>query len=273
MQHLTLLCSLGFSTIGVEFTAYTSFSVKDKPHTDMPAVPCNTDSAKISLATHYFISTPTGDIRWFYEVVQTSSAYSIDPVCSVSVYTPLYTSMPKDFPWTAPLSTTLKALSTSSLEIPLFPPLSTFPTTPVNKTTTTKNQNQSAGLTETKKLIIGLVVAIAVTVTIGLSSLCIIRRHRRRRAQAAASDKDGRNQEGEDGQLYFQQKVELDDEQRRHEMDAAELRYEMEGQDVIHELPGNQELKQNHTQELCGEEHAKQLDDVHACFSPEVCTL
>ena len=85
---------------------------------------------------------------------------------------------------------------------------------------------------------IGLVVAIFVPIVlIALSLVYFIRRRRQRKGKASASSQDVGKREGEDAQLYFQQKVELDDEQRRHDMEAVEIRYEMEGEDQIHEMP------------------------------------
>lgn len=97
----------------------------------------------------------------------------------------------------------------------------------------------------------------------GLAYFCIIRRRRRRKEEVATGPQgvtmtDG---EGEDPQLYFQQKTELDDEQRRHEMDAAEIRYEMEGEDGIHEMPAEERERHCGRQEVRGEEHPRELDD------------
>ena len=128
--------------------------------------------------------------------------------------------------------------------------------------------------TETRKLIIGLVVAIVVPIVlIALSLVYFIRRRRRRKERAPTSSQDNENREGKDAHLYFQQKVELDDEQRRHEMEAVGIRYEMEGEDDIQEMPveGNQAQKgrqelleggqgQRVRQELRGTEHARELD-------------
>lgn len=78
--------------------------------------------------------------------------------------------------------------------------------------------------------------------------------------EAAVSPQDIREDEGDHKQMYFQQKVELDDEQRRHEIEANEVRYEMEGEDRIHELPGKEVHGRNSKQELRGEEHAKEFE-------------
>lgn len=125
------------------------------------------------------------------------------------------------------------------------------------------HQSSSAGLTEAKKLTTSLVVAIVVPiilVTLGLSWFCLVRRHRKRKEEAAVSAQDVREDQGDHTQMYFQQKVELDDEQRRHEMEANELRYEMEGEDTIHELAGEEADGRINRQELRGKEHAKELE-------------
>lgn len=76
----------------------------------------------------------------------------------------------------------------------------------------------------------------------GSARVCIMRKRRQRKDDFAKAhhnvDKSGG--EGENPQLYLQQKAELDDEQRRHEMEAVELRYEMQGADEIHELPAGE---------------------------------
>lgn len=71
--------------------------------------------------------------------------------------------------------------------------------------------------------------------------------------------------EGQNTQLYFQQKVELDDEQRRHEIEAIELRYEVEGDDTACEIPGNERHGPTGRQEMPGEDHARELDSSQEC--------
>lgn len=115
-------------------------------------------------------------------------------------------------------------------------------------------------MTETQKFTIGIVVAIVVPIsliTIGLSLLSIIRKRRKREKEAVARNQDNIKDDSGDTQLYLQQKVELDDKQRRHEMEAIELRYEMEREDRIYELPAED---RRNRQELCGEERARELD-------------
>ena len=103
------------------------------------------------------------------------------------------------------------------------------------------------------------IVVPVILVTIGLTFLCIIRKHRKREKEAVSSNQDDSKDKDDRGdtQLYFQQKVELDDEQRRHEMVATELRHEMEGGDRIYELPAED---RRNRQELRGEEHTKELE-------------
>ena len=68
--------------------------------------------------------------------------------------------------------------------------------------------------------------------------------------------------EGDKTQMYFQRKVELDDDQRRHELEAIKIRYEMEGEDRIHEMPVEEGQRVNgSSQELRGKEHARELED------------
>lgn len=115
---------------------------------------------------------------------------------------------------TLPRSSQPNTLSTSSSR------LSAASSIPVAIQTFTSvvdpHQTPPAGLTEVKQLTIDLVVAIVVPViyiTLGLSLLYLLRRHRKRKEQSAVSAQDVREGEGDHTQMYFQQKVELDDEQ------------------------------------------------------------
>ena len=117
----------------------------------------------------------------------------------------------------------------------------------------------SATTRETRNLIVGLVVAIVTVillVSMGLAYFCLVRRRRRRMNEVIKADhgKNKHDGEGENPQLYLQQKVELDDGQQRHEMEAAELRYEVQGVDEIHELPADKEDGRYCRQELNGDE-------------------
>lgn len=245
--------------MGVEFTVYTSFSAFQNESS------CQTRSAEISLTTPFFVPTPTPAIEdFFYYVAETPFVYGLNPGCSVSQFDLLDGSSLKSLVSTLPLSRpkTSSTLSSSSS------PLSAVPSPPTATATLSSPshspQTSSVGSTETRKLIVGLVVAILapiILVTIGLSTLYIIRRRRRRKEEAAISSQDVGKDEGGNPQLYFQQKVELDDEQRRHDMEAVEIRYEMEGEDEIHELPVEERQRRSGRQELRGEEHAREIDD------------
>ena len=105
----------------------------------------------------------------------------------------------------------------------------------------TKDQSSSSGITKTIKLVIGLVVGIVNSIAmfvLGLSYFCIMRRRRRKKQQLTEADMNVNGTAGGGGNVesYFQQKADLDDEQRRHEMEAVEVRYEMDGEDEIHEM-------------------------------------
>ena len=107
------------------------------------------------------------------------------------------------------------------------------------------NQHSTSTTVETNKLIIGLAVAITVLVllvSIGLASFYIVRKRRRRKREALTAHQDVNDTKGErhTPPMYLQQKVELDDEQRRHEMEATYTRHELEGADKIHEMPAGE---------------------------------
>lgn len=136
-------------------------------------------------------------------------------------------------------------------------------------------QSASATTGETRNLIIGLVVAIVTAVilaNIGLAYFCIFQKRRRKRDEAARVERENNNSDGEceNPQLYLQQKVELDDEQRRHEMEAAELRYEVQGMDEIHEMPADEGDGRYGRQELNGDELSASVEMArHKSRSPD----
>lgn len=129
------------------------------------------------------------------------------------------------------------------------------------------SQSASTDTPQTENLITGIVFGVVTPVTVvamGLYYFCITRRTQRRKQQFTASKVDSKKAriEGDNVQLYFQQKAELDDEQRRHEMEAVEVRYEMEGESEIQEIVVEGRGRERHfdRQEMRGEEHSKELD-------------
>ena len=84
----------------------------------------------------------------------------------------------------------------------------------------------------------------------------MVRKRRRRADEAAKADREKSkpDSEGENPQLYLQQKVELDDDQRLHEMEAAKLTYELQGEDEIYEMPADKGDGSYGRQELNGGE-------------------
>ena len=211
------------------------------PPSCTPALPCSTTAHRtVSLATPFFVPIPMNDDGLLVsdENVRTPFAYGLELQCAMTDCALLAASDLTAFPSNmnclrSQLSNTLLVIS-GGFWLPTATAMATATTKAPSSSHPT--QSPSAGMTETKKLIIGLVVAIAISVilvTIDLSSFCIFRRRRRRKEETAASNRSAGRDEGNDTQLYFQQKVELHDEQRRHEMEALELRHEMEGEDRI----------------------------------------
>ena len=80
----------------------------------------------------------------------------------------------------------------------------------------------------------------------------IFRKRQGMKGKAATVPQDINKTEGEgqDPRLYFQQKAELDVEQRRHEMEAVEARYELEGDNEIREIPADEREMYGARQEL-----------------------
>ena len=68
----------------------------------------------------------------------------------------------------------------------------------------------------------------------------------------------------EDNEPYFQQKAELEaEEKRKHELEVKERRYELDGESRIHEMSDESShgLPSFHVrQELRGEEHLRELE-------------
>ena len=159
---------------------------------------------------------------------------------------------------------TLDSVRTSSLD-PLTSSLPAATVISPPSAPTQYTQHSSSSTVETTKLIIGLAVAITVLVllvTIGLASFYIVRKRRRRKRETITAHQAVSNTNGErhNPQMYLQQKVELDDEQRRHEMEATDTRYELEGADEIREMPTGERERRSVRQELSGERLSKGLD-------------
>ena len=239
-ERLTRSYSQSCTTHGFYFMAYTSFTASS---TDTG---CTTSATKISLSSWFFVfadegytaSNPsTAESSFFSHLSFTSCCYSsrFGPQGVLATgFAPASLSTPY-FPHSA---------VTFSLRTTLFSPLPSSssllrPTSTItNLSPPQHSETLSASTGETRKLIIGLVLAVAVVfllVTMGSSRLCIMRKRQRRRNEFAKAyhDVDKSGGEGENPQLYLQQKAELDDEQWRHEMEAVELRYEMQGADEV----------------------------------------
>lgn len=208
--------------MGVQVTAYTYISESGTPSTVFGTI-CPSLSTEISLATPHFIPSTT----WRdpdYDIALTSFGSGLHPGCGVGDY---------DATTIAPGVVPVWTGSSSPSNLPN--------SAPATATAVSPSPSQAARSSTRWKLIIGLVVPIVVLViffTIGLTSFCICRRRRRRNKSAAASDRASRGVEGQDAQLYFQQKAELDDKPLRLEMKSVEHRYELDGEERILELPG-----------------------------------
>ena len=163
-----------------------------------------------------------------------------------------------------PVNTALSSSVPSGSALPSQPitsnPLPSSPTgTTANSSYAQHTQSSSAITGETRDLIIGLVVAavaVILLMNIGLAYFCIVRKRRRRADEVAKADREKTKSdgEGENPQLYLQQKVELDNDQRLHEMEAAKLTYELQGEDEVYEMPADKGDGRYCRQELNGDE-------------------
>ena len=245
------------------FTAYTSFSASS---TD---IGCTTRTATISMATPFSAYVeqeppdPTIVASSLLSHLGFTSCYlSVQSMPQAPSATTIVSPNPLLEKQPVPMVTTL----TSSVPSRTSNPLPSQPTaTIVNSSYPQHSQSSSATTGETRNLIIGLVVAIVTVIllaNIGLAYFCIVRKRRRRTDAATKADREKNKSDGEVGnpQLYLQQKVELDDEQRRHEMATVELRYEVQGMDEIHELPADKGDGRYGRQELNGDERSASID-------------
>ena len=236
------------------FTAYTSFTASS---TD---IGCTTRTAVIGMATpfsaHVDEQPPDPSIiasSVFSHLGFTSCYLSIQSISQMPSPTKrvLSTSLFEKQP------TLVTAISSS---VPLVSGFLSQPTAATaNSSYPQHTQSPSAITGAPRNLIIGFIVAIVagiLLVSIGLAYFCLFRKRRRRRDEAANADRENTksNGEGENPQLYLQQKVELDDGQRRHEMEAVELSYEVQGVDEIYEMPADEGDGRYARHELKGDE-------------------
>lgn len=110
---------------------------------------------------------------------------------------------------------------------------------------------------------IGVAASVPATILAIVTLLIIIWRRRRRR-KAFREHTAADDQKVNEHQPYLQRKAELEDEERRkHEFEARERRFELEGETELSEIPAGRDgpwLPPPFTQELRGEEHAKEMD-------------
>ena len=150
----------------------------------------------------------------------------------------------------------------TSQSSPVVPDL--FPSSSAAHLSATKAESSAfTRHTQITYIIILSVIVPIVGLAIFLLCFITIRRNREKRREAAMTNQPNVIS---DTQLYFDQKAELGDEERRkHEMDAEGTTHEMDGQDRIFELPGHggtattlASLQRVH--EMRGAEHSTELE-------------
>ena len=264
---LTPFHSSMFAPCDLVFTAYTSFSASS---TDTG---CTTKTVMISLVTPFSASAdkeppdPSIVASSLLSYLGSTSCYlSVQPMSNALSPTRGVLSMPLLEKQPVPVTTVFPSSVPSGSALPSQPITRTSNPLPSQPTATTANssylqhtQSSSAITGETRSLIIGLVVAAAAVIllmNIGLAYFCIVRKRRRRADEVAKADREKTKPdgEGENPQLYLQQKVELDNDQRLHEMEAAKLTYELQGEDEIYEMPADKGDGRYCRQELNGDE-------------------
>ena len=163
--------------------------------------------------------------------------------------------------------------------ISLTPASSTFLPATANSTTSPTLHSSNATqpivtprLDEPEK--IGIGVAVSFTALILISLVVALRWHKRGfRSAAITAEEQGNTEDREEGassdwvdsQPYFQQKVELEAEERqRHELEGRQKMHELDGGTEIREVPaGTHEHRlavMRTRQELRGEEHSQELN-------------
>ena len=121
-------------------------------------------------------------------------------------------------------------------------------------------------LPQTLIIIFAIVILI---VTLAIFGICFfkLRRDKRRARRKKALADDGISADAADV-LYIQQKPELDTQQTRHEIATDGRTFELHGDGRCQELTGEEAnvadtVIQPRFHELCGEEHAKELESSH----------
>ena len=150
--------------------------------------------------------------------------------------------------------------ATSETATPVITSIDSSSTTDLTSPLKSSGSVQRAETTRT--IIISVVISTTALIII-LLCFIVIRIYRKKRSQTAPIKY---SRTISDMQPYVDQKVELEDEQRRrHELDAGRRIYEMEGEDRIFEMPGNRDTgtrssRSNRIQELRGAEHSIELE-------------
>ena len=116
----------------------------------------------------------------------------------------------------------------------------------------------SNGLSKASRIAIGVVIPIACIALAAIIAFILIR-YRNGKRRAVLNEKNGENdgQKTDSSSPYFQNKAELEDEERRkHELEANGVRYEMSAEETIHEAPtgGHSSSSRAQNQQELGEE-------------------
>ena len=126
-----------------------------------------------------------------------------------------------------------------------------------------QNGTGKTGLDSQAKVGIGVGISVAVViVSVFAGRKCLQYRSRKLKYRAGENGAPS-----EEHQPYLQQKGELEAaEKRKYELQAEERRYELEENEIF-EMPAKEErsgISGLRRQELRGEEHCKELDDLHS---------
>ena len=158
------------------------------------------------------------------------------------------------------------SLSPTSLPT-ILPHSSTTPISSAESTSSSASSPQNGtgktGLDSQAKVGIGVGIFVAVViVSVFAGRKCL--RYRSRKLQNRAGEN---GTPSEEHQPYLQQKGELEaEEKRKYELQAEERRYELEENEIF-EMPAKEEKRERcnlRRQELRGEEHCRELDDLES---------
>ena len=156
-----------------------------------------------------------------------------------------------------------KPTTSSPTNLPPYSTTPNFSAEPTSSSTSSQIEAEKTGLETQAKIGIGVGIPVSVIIVLVFAGRkCLQYRSRKLKERAGEN-----GAHSEEHQPYFQQKGELEaEEKRKYELQAEERRYELE-ENEISEMPTEEEnskCSNLRRQELRGEEHCQELDDLES---------